>query len=141
MISRAEFVKRWSRALESHSGSVFIGAGLSQAAGYPGWHALLHDIANELGLDIANEHDLAAVAQYSVNRSAGSRNKLRQTIIDNFPPTPNTPEPFKILARLPLRHVWTTNYDTLIETAWQLERKLVDVKSRNGDLGHEMPWA
>lgn len=141
MINRAEFVRRWSTALESHSATVFIGAGLSVSAGYPNWRTLLKDIAQELGLDIAGEHDLAAVAQYSVNRSAGKRQKLRQTIIDNFPPHATAPEAFRILARLPLRHVWTSNYDELIETAWRQERKLADVKSQNADIGHEKPWA
>ena len=141
MINRQEFVKRWARALESRGGSVLIGAGLSISAGYPDWRTLLRDVAKELGLDITNETDLAAVAQYSINKSAGSKAKMRAAIVDHFPPKADAPRPFKVLARLPLRHVWTTNYDTLIETAWQLERKLVDVKSRNADLGHEMPWA
>jgi hypothetical protein len=141
MINRKEFVARWSRALEARSACVFVGAGLSRAAGYPDWRTLLRDIAKDIGLDISNEHDLAGVAQYSVNRSAGNRNKLKAAIISHFPPKAKAPEPFRVLARLPLRHVWTTNYDNLVETAWDAERKLVDVKSRNGDLGHEMPWA
>ena len=141
MINRRDFVKRWAAALESHSGSVFVGAGLSISAGYPDWRRLLRDIAQELGLDISGEHDLAAVAQYSVNRSAGKRQKLKQAIIDHFPPKPIAPEVFQILARLPLRHVWTSNYDELIETAWHGERKLADVKSQNSDIGHEKPWA
>jgi hypothetical protein len=37
--------------------------------------------------------------------------------------------------------VWTTNYDKLPETAWEQEGKLLDVKSRNVDLGFDRPWA
>lgn len=140
-MDRATFVERWTKSLELGSAAAFIGAGLSQRAGYPGWRRLLRDIAKELGLDIEEEHDLAAVAQYSVNRAVGKRNQLARLIADEFPPKAEAPEPFRILARLPLRHVWTTNYDALPETAWRNERKLLDVKSRNEDLGIDKPWA
>jgi len=137
----AEFIDRWAKALEGGAAAVFIGAGLSRRAGYPDWRTLLADIAKELGLDIAAEHDLAAVAQYSLNRSARKRNKLTRLIVDHFPPKADAPEPFRILARLPVRHIWTTNYDKLPETAWEQERKLLDVKSRNNDLGFDRSWA
>ena len=140
-MERATFVERWAKGLELGSAAVFIGAGLSQRAGHPGWRRLLRDIARELGLDIEEEHDLAAVAQYSVNRAVGKRNQLARLIAKEFPPKSDAPEPFRLLARLPLRHVWTTNYDSLPETAWHNERKLLDVKSRNEDLGIDKPWA
>jgi hypothetical protein len=137
----AEFVDRWSKSLEQGSAAVFIGAGLSRRAGYPDWRTLLADIARELGLDIEAEYDLAAVAQYSLNKAARKRNRLTRLIVDHFPPRADAPEPFRILARLPVRHVWTTNYDRLAETAWEQERKLLDVKSRNDDLGFDRSWA
>jgi hypothetical protein len=59
----------------------------------------LADIAKELGLDIEAEHDLAAVAQYSLNRTARKRNRLTHLIVDHFPPRPDAPEPLRILAR------------------------------------------
>jgi hypothetical protein len=140
-MNKAKFIEVWARSLELGSASVFVGAGLSQAAGYPGWKALLRDIAKELGLDIEYEHDLAAVAQYSVNKTVGKRHKLASLIVKEFPPKLVAPDPFNLLARLPIRHIWTTNYDTLAETAWRNERKHLDVKSRNEDLGVDSPWA
>jgi len=137
----AEFIERWAKSLEGGAAAVFIGAGLSRRAGYPDWRTLLADIAKELGLDIEAEHDLAAVAQYSLNRAARKRNKLTRLIVDHFPPKADAPEPFRILARLPVRHIWTTNYDKLAETAWAQEAKLLDVKSRNDDLGFDRSWA
>lgn len=134
------FVDRWASSLERGAGAVFIGAGLSCAAGFPTWRKLLVEIARELKLDIEQEHDLAGVAQYSLNRQTGKRHKLSALIAREFPPK-DPPEPFRILARLPLRHVWTTNYDGLAEAAWEEERKALDVKSRNNDLGIDKPWA
>jgi hypothetical protein len=135
------FIERWTKSLELGSAGVFVGAGLSRRAGYPDWRTLLADIARELGLDIELEHDLAGVAQYSLNKATGKRTSLTRLIVDHFPPKSDAPEPFRILARLPVRHVWTTNYDTLAEVAWAHERKVLDVKSRNGDLGVDKPWA
>jgi NAD-dependent SIR2 family protein deacetylase len=141
MASRKTFIKRWTESIDLGSASVFIGAGLSRRAGYPDWRTLLKDIAHELGLDINAESDLAAVAQYSLNRATGKRTKLSKLIVDHFPPRAGAPEPFRILARLPIQHVWTTNYDKLVELAWEHERKQLDVKSRNADLGLDKPWA
>ena len=140
-MDRHDFVQRWSESLERGSASVFIGAGLSMQAGYPSWKTLLKDIAKELDLDIDDEHDLAAVAQYSINRAVGKRNQIAAVIAREFPPKPDAPAAFRTLARLPLRHVWTTNYDTLAETAWRNERKYLNVKSRNEDLGIDPPTA
>ena len=134
------FVQRWAECLERGAGAVFLGAGLSCGAGYPTWQKLLLDIARELGLDIEQEHDLAGVAQYSLNRENRQRHKLSALIAQSFPPKA-PPETFRILARLPLRHIWTTNYDKLAETAWAEERKSLDVKSQNDDLGIDKPWA
>jgi hypothetical protein len=135
------FIEQWTNSLERGSAGVFIGAGLSVRAGYPTWRSMLANIAAELGLDIEAEHDLAAVAQYALNKATGKRHALTKLIVDHFPPKADPPEPFRILARLPLRHVWTTNYDKLAETAWEQEGKRLDVKSRNDDLGIDKPWA
>jgi hypothetical protein len=135
------FIEQWTKSLELGSAGVFIGAGLSVRAGYPAWRSLLADIATELGLDIEVEHDLAAVAQYALNKATGKRHALSKLIVDHFPPNADLPEPFRILARLPIRHVWTTNYDKLAETAWEQAGRLLDVKSRNADLGIDKPWA
>jgi Sir2- and TIR-associating SLOG family/SIR2-like domain len=141
LMERERFIEIWSRSLELGSAGAFIGAGISMRAGYPSWRSLLSDIASELGLDIETEYDLAAVAQYSLNKASGKRNALSRLIVDHFPPKSDVPEPLRVLARLPLRHIWTTNYDTLVEVAWALERKLLDIKSRNADLGIDKPWA
>src|SRR6266478_8744238 len=89
----ATFVDRWSKGLELGSAAVFIGAGVSRRAGYPDWRTLLADIARELGLDIGLEHDLAAVAQYSLNKAIGKRTNLTKLIVDHFPPKPDARSP------------------------------------------------
>lgn len=140
-MDKATFIKNWSQSLQHGTAAAFIGAGLSRRAGYPDWKTLLTEISTELGLDIHAEYDLSAVAQYSLNKSVNKRNKLTKHIVEAFPPVLEAPEPFRILARLPIRAVWTTNYDRLAETAWAQERKMLDVKSRNNDLGFDLSWS
>lgn len=136
-----KFVTQWAESIVRRSAAVFVGAGLSIRAGYPSWRGLLAEVAFELGLDIEMEHDLAAVAQYSLNRSARNRSKLAQLITEKFRYKHDAPEPFRILARLPIRHLWTTNYDNLMEVAFRLEGRDLDTKSRNDDVGRERPGA
>jgi hypothetical protein len=137
MLDRAAFVEEWSAKVARGAASVFVGAGASVGAGYPTWRSLLRKIASELGLDIDEEHDLAAVAQHYVNRDRG-RSRLTQIIADQFPVRP-VPPVLRVLARLPIRQVWTTNWDSLIETAFSDIRREPDVKERADDLTYELP--
>lgn len=47
-------------------------AGLSAPVGYVNWRDLLRPIAEELNLDIDQEHDLVTVAQYHCNENRGN---------------------------------------------------------------------
>lgn len=134
-MDRARFVEEWSQKLARGSASLFVGAGTSMGAGYPSWRTLLKKIAEELELDIDQEHDLAAVAQHYVNRNRG-KGRLTQIIADQFPRKP-VPTVLRRVARLPLRNVWTTNWDELIETAFTEMRREPDVKERSDDLTYE----
>lgn len=135
MVERARFVEEWSAKLARGSASVFVGAGTSMGAGYPSWRSLLKTIGEELELDIDQEHDLAAVAQHYVNRNRG-RSRLTQIIAEQFPRKP-VPPVLRVLARLPIRQVWTTNWDELIETALVEMRREPDIKERPDDLTYE----
>ena len=133
-MKREQFVKEYAQWLEQGTGAVFVGAGLSRQAGYPDWHGLLKEIANELQIDLDQEHDLAGVAQWYVNKSGKQKTRIAQVIKDSFPDRSDVPQPQRILARLPVRNVWTTNYDRLIERAWTLQQRSLDVKSVASDL-------
>lgn len=135
MVAKKAFVQEWAEKLEQGYGTVFLGAGVSMGAGYPSWRGLLHAIAEELELDIEQEHDLAAVAQHFVNKSGG-KSRLTSVIAKEFPKKP-VPDVLRLVARLPLRHIWTTNWDELIETALVENRREPQVMERAGDLTFE----
>jgi hypothetical protein len=140
-MNKRQFVDRYSKWVDKGSAAAFIGAGMSQAANYPSWRSLLADVATELGLDIEREHDLAGVVQYYLNRSVGNRLRIGQIIREHFPPLKDVPPALRVLARMPIRTIWTTNYDKLIERAWELQDKDLEVKSRNQDLVVDTLWA
>jgi Sir2- and TIR-associating SLOG family/SIR2-like domain len=129
------FIKRYAQALESGDVAVFAGAGLSRGAGYVDWKSLLKEIANDLKLDIDRETDLIAVAQYHLNEKR-SRTRITQTIVDELAGTAKPTPSHAVIARLPVATVWTTNYDQLLEHAFENAGKLVDVKIVQENLAH-----
>jgi hypothetical protein len=129
-----DFLREYSGALERRDAALFAGAGLSLPAGLPGWGALLEGLARDIGLDVTKENDLVALAQFHVNRSAGSRAGLARLVRETFDRRVPIPDNQRILARLPIDRIWTTNYDEILERAWELGGKTLDVKSRKEDL-------
>ena len=120
------FVDHFVAELKEENAAVFVGAGLSVASGVVDWHELLQPLANELGLDVDRENDLVALAQYHFNEH--QRHKLNQRLISEFSAGHAINENHRILARLPIRTFWTTNYDRLIEEALSAAGRRPDVK-------------
>ena len=107
-------------------------AGLSVGAGYVDWKTLLKEIAEDLGLDVSRESDLIALAQFHVNHRQG-RDRINQLLIDHFIENVSITPNHHLIAHLPVRTVWTTNYDDLIEKCFEDAGKRVDVKRRQSD--------
>jgi hypothetical protein len=121
------FINTYVQALRDQNAAVFAGAGLSIPAGIVDWKELLRGIAKDIGLDVDKEDDLITIAQFHVNERGG-RHRINQTLIDEFSRRAALTENHKILASLPIRTYWTTNYDTLIEESLRAARKKADVK-------------
>jgi hypothetical protein len=121
------FVETFVKELEEENVAIFAGAGLSVGAGYVDWKKLLQPIAQELGLDIDKEHDLISIAQYHLNEKR-NRSGLNRALIDQLSPGHAPTDNHRILARLPIRTYWTTNYDKLLEESLKSVGKIADVK-------------
>lgn len=132
-IDRSSFLRNYSKALLDDTAAVFVGAGLSRPSGYVDWRELLREIADDLNLDIDRETDLVAVAQYHINKT-GSRSDLNQLLIDEFTKDADLTENHRLLASLPIETIWTTNYDDLLERAFQEAGKTIDVKRTKENL-------
>lgn len=127
------FLSDYAAALGDDQAALFVGAGVSQAAGYPSWRDLLADIGEELSVRSKDIQDLAALAQWSIQES-GSRNRVRDVIRREIGPNRPLTATNRILARLPTRSYWTTNYDKLIERSFDEISRPYDVISSAADL-------
>lgn len=127
------FIRDFVKDLNEGTASIFAGAGLSIPAGYVNWSDLMSEIAEDLGLDISTETDLVSLAQFHVNENR-TRSKINRKILEEFVEDVEETENHKLIARLPVSSIWTTNYDKLIEKAFQNENKVVDVKYSNNQL-------
>jgi hypothetical protein len=92
------------------------------------WKDLLRAIAQEINLDVDKEEDLISVAQYHVNEYK-SRHRINQALLNQFSKRASLTDNHRILAALPIRTYWTTNYDSLLEEALCAAGKTPDVKS------------
>lgn len=133
-----EFLREYVKQVNEGEAALFVGAGLSRAAGYKDWKQLLGDCARRLNLDLDREHDLVAVAQYYINLN-DSRSELNTIIREEFRKRKSLTENHRVISRLPISIVWTTNFDTLLEKAYEGVGKSVDVKSRDEDLLQPTP--
>lgn len=133
MTAKDRFLREYPKSLIDDVGTVFIGAGVSMAAGYPSWAKLLKEIGEELGVKSSQVHDLAALAQWSIQETGGAT-QVRGVIRQQIGPEHPIPEVLGIISRLPVRHIWTTNYDRLIERAFSEISRPIDVVSGEKDL-------
>lgn len=127
------FLKEYPTALSEGVGAVFVGAGMSMAAGYPSWAKLLREIGEEMGVRSSDIHDLAALAQWSIQESGNAtrvRNVIKEQIGKDYP----IPPTLEVIARLPVGHIWTTNYDRLVERAFSTISRPLDAISGAPDL-------
>jgi hypothetical protein len=131
--TRDRFLREYPRAVADDAAAVFVGAGVSVGAGYPSWKDLLHEIGEELGVSSGDVSDLAALAQWSIRRASG-KTRILQVIRDKIAVQRAVPPPLNILARLPIRNIWTTNYDRLIERAFEAIGRPIEPISSAADL-------
>jgi nucleoside phosphorylase len=112
------------------NGILFIGAGLSAGAGLPGWVKLVRPLAQSVSYDlpaedkfITTDHLLSAAQRYENQRG---RNSLVQYLLDNLDTTSiQLTSVHRLITSLPVRIIFTTNYDDLIERSLrEAERRL-----------------
>ena len=93
----------------------------------------MRSLAADIGLDVDRENDLIAVAQYHLNERGG-RQRINQTLVNEFSERAKITENHRILTRLPIDTYWTTNYDHLIEDALREAGKRADIKTSEENL-------
>jgi hypothetical protein len=137
-ISKTEMIRHFQSELQSGDAALFIGAGLSAPAGFVNWKELMREVASELNLDVEKETDLIALAQYHINERRG-RSRINRLLIDEFTKEARVTENHRLIASLPARTIWTTNYDELLETAFREGHRRPDVKTTKENLAISLP--
>ncbi len=127
MATKEQFLREYIKAIRDGNAAIFAGAGLSRPSGFVAWKELLRPLASDIGLNIDDEHDLTAVAQY-VRNQAGNRASINSTILEAFSKSVSENENVTIITKLPVYTYWTTNYDHLIEDGLRKANRNPDVK-------------
>lgn len=113
-----ELAEQFSRG----DGAAFVGAGLSIGAGLPGWAGLIRPLAQAVGgrwpadeADLTTDHLLTAVQYYENERGRHALIRHLRDALETTGVQPTTVH--RLLASLPTRVIFTTNYDDLVERA------------------------
>ncbi len=110
---------------------LFCGAGVSQSR-YPIWSTLVRGLAAEVELPTKNM-DYLDVPQWYVE--ARGRDALEQRLVRTYSAPAEPTRLQRILARFPWDVVFTTNYDRLLELAFQEQGREVDVVVEDPQIG------
>ena len=105
---------------------MFLGAGVSMAAGLPGWGDLLSVLAERAEMSAEEREDLkglrnaldqATIVERRLNRRGETIGRAVAAVLGKHR---HYSLAHALLAALPIREVITTNYDQLFEDAWSL---------------------
>lgn len=106
--------------------ALFLGAGVSTAAGLPGWGGLIDRLAERAGMSADERAALGEVksvldqATLVERRLADRGDTLGRAVADLLGPYRHYALAHALLAALPVREAITTNYDRLFEDAWRV---------------------
>lgn len=128
-----ELVEQFTRA----NGVVFIGACPSIGSGLPGWGCLIRHLASELD-DCPPNASYPDIDQYYQLKHGRNRlvTQLQQKL-DTFNLKPTIVH--NSLVNLPINHIFTTNYDDLLEEALHALNLRYNLIIRNVDINFWNP--
>ncbi len=117
------------KAIENNKLVVFVGAGVSKNSGIPTWYELVHQLAQDLGLN-AKAHDLGGldfwggddflkIPQYYFNEREEKEylDRIKEILNRDVPPN----QIHDIIFDLNPAHIITTNYDDLLEKEYAIK--------------------
>ena len=113
----------------------FVGAGLSVGAGLPGWYDLISQLSQRIGYELppakwATSDTLIDAAQAYVNsQGLNSLITFLRRNLDSLGKAPTAAH--QALARLPIKLVFTANYDDLLERAFRDAGKRVNLVTKD----------
>ncbi|MCP4896778.1 MAG: HAD-IA family hydrolase [bacterium] len=107
------------RAFADHDGVLFVGAGLSKAAGLPQWSELISELEGDLSgsPEVTSFLDIAQYYEVEFGRM-----RLVSTLRQHLDTVDTKPtKAHQVLVKLPTHTILTTNFDNLLERALKEE--------------------
>ncbi len=130
--SKQVLINEYVKALRSNTASVFVGAGFSCDLVHFDWNKLIEPFRKKLGLTKKTLIDNPTIAQYYLNESKTEVTALKQKVSQAFH-TDKFQHKHELLAKMPIRNYWTTNYDPIIENALKFVKKKFEKKNSNSE--------
>lgn len=133
-ISKEHFLSILSEKILDENISLFVGAGVSQEAGFPAWTKLLEPCMRLLNIEHSDNINLFKVAQYYINEFGAPA--LSKIIEKNINTLEYKSDIINTLIETNFKQIWTTNFDKIIEK--NLEKRNIKCYSihSNYDLTH-----
>lgn len=130
MIAKDVLIREYVKSLRNKNASVFIGSGISSPVFNKCWEELILPYATKIGLSketMGNDYPFIAQSYINCgNDDMGFRNEIC-AVFESL----ETTDVHSILAELPIRNYWTTNYDKLLENALSNKNKHFDLIYNN----------
>lgn len=114
-MSPEELLGAYGAAIDAKRASLLIGAGLSRGGGFPLWDELVAGAAATVKVPRVEDYPLWA--QYIEDAPGGADVLLGEIVRKIAAVEPVPLENHRLLVKLPITDLWTTNYDAMIETA------------------------
>lgn len=127
MMQKVHLINHLVSCLEQKSLSVFLGAGMSLVACGLDWNALVTPYISQLQ---GNDNDPIKGLQYYVTQNKIDVSDFKKEIARKFLGLKYDLR-HELLAKLPIRNYWTTNFDTLMEDALKITCEQRDVMKTN----------
>jgi len=116
-IDQYDLVDSFGGSAMRGNGALFVGAGMSAGAGLPGWAEILE--APRLAADVPKLVDFPLMAEYIARSYKVGVEALHAHVLEAIcdADTGGIAEIHRLLSRLPVNEIWTTNYDHLLKRA------------------------
>lgn len=123
-------LKELARLIREKKVLLFVGAGISASVDLPAWKELIEALGKEKGIEgdlFRSYGDYMLLAEYADDDDTGVYEYINQKFDisnnDEIKEKLRTSEIYKILYELDFPVIYTTNYDQLIETYYDMQRK------------------
>lgn len=116
-VDQYDLVDSFGESALRGNGALFIGAGMSAAAGLPDWRSILE--ASRIAAGVPELADFSLIAEYISRNPHIGKDALHAHVLEAIcdADAGGTAEIHRLLSRLPVNEIWTTNYDQLLERA------------------------